>query len=140
MIAGLLDEIAADSKIDETHLDSELLNIPYIQAKWMKRYINLNKVCRRLAADLAHMKILRTNYYMGRAGEDVYKEFPINRIVLKGELEEVLAADKEMVDAQELHAEIKDMVSAIEKFITSLNNRGYNIGKAIDYLKWSRGG
>ena len=49
----ILADIEADSKIDQTNLDGELTRIPYLQGKWMKVYIGLNKELRKAIDELA---------------------------------------------------------------------------------------
>lgn len=136
----IFDDIAADSKIDQTNLDTELTRIPYLQSKWMKLYIALNKDLRRAERIAAQVKLDRSNYHLGLAKDEVYKEFPINRRVIKSELADTLACDPEYCRAKETLDATADMTLAVEKFISSLNNRGFNLGKAVDYVRWKNGG
>lgn len=136
----ILADIEADSKIDQTNLDGELTRIPYLQGKWMKVYIGLNKELRKAERIHASLKLDRGNYFMGLAPESAYKEQPLNRKVLKSELAEILACDPPLCRAKEDMDAIADITVAVEKFIGSLNNRGYNLGKAVDYVRWKNGG
>lgn len=136
----ILADIDKDSKIDETNLSGELTRIPYLHAKWMKTYIGLNKALRKAERIHASVKLERSNYHQGLAGEAAYKEFPLNRKVLKSELPEILAADPPVCRAKEAMDELADITMAVEKFISSLNNRGFNLGKAVDYVRWKNGG
>ena len=97
----ILADIEADSKIDQTNLDGELTRIPYLQGKWMKVYIGLNKELRKAERIHASLKLDRSNYFMGLAPESVYKEQPLNRKVLKSELAEILAHNR---DEEKEHA------------------------------------
>lgn len=136
----ILDEIAADSKIDQTNLDGELTRIPYLHGKWMKTYVGLNKEMRRAERIAAQIKLDRANYHLGLAGDDVYKEFPLNRRAIKSDLPDILACDPEYCRAKEGLDATADITLAVEKFISSLNNRGFNLGKAVDYVRWKNGG
>lgn len=136
----ILSDIESDSKIDQTNLDGELTRIPYLQGKWMKVYIALNKNLRKAERIHASTRLDRSNYYMGLAPDSVYKEHPINRKVLKSELPEILSCDPALCRAKEEMDVLADITVAVEKFIGSLNNRGYNLGKAVDYVRWKNGG
>ena len=136
----LFDELEADSKVNETELDRELLRIPYLQSKWMKRYIAMNRQLRAADRLLAVVKNERSNYYLGLADEDAYRDEPLNRKALKTDLPDRLACDADYCQAREDADTLRDVAVAVEKFITSLNNRGYNLGKAVEYVKWKNGG
>lgn len=133
-------DLDADSKIDQTNLDTELTRIPYLQGKWMKLYVALNKDLRRAERICAQVKLERGNYHLGLSKEEVYKEFPLNRRVIKSELADTLACDPDYCRAKEALDTTADITMAVEKFISSLNNRGFNLGKAVDYVRWKNGG
>ena len=137
---GILEAISIDSKVDQTNLDTELTRIPYLQSKWMKVYLRLNKDLRRAERIAAQTKLDRSNYYLGLAPESVYKEQPLNRRALKTDIPDLLACDPAYCRAKEDLDQIADLASAVEKFISSLNNRGFNLGKAVDYVRWKNGG
>lgn len=136
----LFDELAADSVIDDTNLDKELTRIPYIQAKWMKTYTTLNRQLRRAENTQAILRLEKTNYFLGLAPDEVYKENPLNRVLLKTDVPAHLAADEEWMEAVEEVEVLREVAVLVEKFISSLNNRGYNLGKAVDYVRWKNGG
>ena len=136
----LFDELEADAKVDETNLDGEVLKTAYLQSKWMKRYIKLNSDYRQAKRKTAKIYLERQQYYLGTAGDEVYAAEPLNRKVLKSEVGDWLDADEKVQAAKEEEEILKDVTLAIEKFITTLNNRGMNINSAINYLKWKNGG
>lgn len=136
----LFGELEKDSKIDEMNLDHELTRIPYLQSKWMKHYIRLNRDLRQAERHANTVKLVRSNYYLGLASDDVYRQAPLNRKILKTDLPDVLAADPELSQAREDMEILRDVTLAVEKFISSLNNRGYNLKAAVDYLRWKNGG
>ena len=136
----LFEELEKDSKIDQTNLDDELSKIPYIHGKWLKQYIKVNADLRRAEKEYARLKLAKTEYYSGTAPDAVYKQTPLNRKVLKSEVPDYLRADGELQDLEEKVDVLKDVAMVVEKFISSLNNRGYNLGKAVDYVRWKNGG
>ena len=136
----LFEELEQDSKIDNTNLDLELTRIPYIQSKWMKKFLRLSRQLRKAETAYAQVKLARSKYWMGLGDDDEYREAPINRKVLKTELPDYLAADPLVLAAQEEYEVLRDVAAMVEKFISSLNNRGYNLGKAVDYVRWKNGG
>jgi hypothetical protein len=136
----LFDELEADSKVNETELDRELLRIPYLQSKWMKRYIALNRQLRAADRHTALVKNERSNFYLGLASEDDYRVEPLNRKALKTDLPDRLSCDVEYCTAREDADTLRDVTVAVEKFVTSLNNRGFNLKAAVDYLRWKNGG
>ncbi len=136
----LFDELEKDAKVDETNLDGEVLKTAYLQSKWMKRYIKLNSDYRAAKRKTAKVYLERQQYYLGTASDEVYAAEPLNRKVLKSEVSDWLDADEKVQEAREEEEILKDVTLAVEKFITTLNNRGMNINSAINYLKWKNGG
>lgn len=129
-----------DSRVDETNLSGELSKIPYLHAKWLKRYHALNRQLRNAESHLALVKLRRSNYYLGYASDAEYAVAPIFRKILKADLNDVLAADPEYAKAYDDVEVIREVAVLVEKFISSLNNRGYNLGKAVDFIRWKNGG
>ena len=140
MEENLFDELAADAKIDATNLDAELSKIPYLHAKWMKRYVILSRETRKAEAEYAKVKLRRSNYWQGLGTEQEYLDAPMNRKVLKTELADILAADDEVVEAKERVSVFSEVAVVVEKFVSALNSRGYSLGKAVDYVRWKNGG
>lgn len=136
----IFDEMERDSKVDETNLSGELSKIPYLHAKWLKRYHALNRQLRGCEQRLAEVKLKRSNYYMGFASDSEYAVAPLFRKVLKTDLNDVLAADPEYSKAYDDVEVVREVAVLVEKFISSLNNRGYNLGKAVDFIRWKNGG
>jgi hypothetical protein len=135
----LFEELEQDSKVDNTNLDLELARIPYLQSKWMKRYIQLSRDVRREEAAYARVKLARSNYWMGLASDEVYKDEPLTRRVLKAELPDILAADPKVQEASDRLETFREVALVVEKFISTLNNRGYNLGKAVDFVMCKNG-
>ncbi len=136
----IFEELEKDSKVDKTNLDDEITKIPYIHGKWLKVFIYLQKQLREATREYEKKRIKLVEYYLGHASDEVYVERPLNRRLLKSEVEDYLKIDEELVNLKENAEIISSTLLTVEKFITELNWRGSNLGKAIEFLRWKNGG
>ena len=60
-------------------------------------------------------------------------------MILKADVPMYMEADKEIIDLSLKIGLQQEKVEFLESIIKSLNNRGYNIKAAIDFLKFTSG-
>lgn len=133
------EEIEKDSHIDDTKLDQEALLIPKLHSKYYRIFIDEYRAMKIYETELARLKKEKMEYYLGIASDEVYKKDPLNRKVLRGDLDLHLTSDKEL-SALNLKCEMQSAkVTLVESFIKTLNNRNFLIKSAIDWRRFQHG-
>lgn len=135
----ILEEIAKDSEIDQNKIDKEALAIASLQAKYYK--IFAAEMLAYKAASLEYETVLkdRAEYYLGKADDEVYSKSPLDKKVLKSDLDMYLYSDDQVQNAKWKMDSLKVKVDTLESFIKSLTNRGFNLKTAVEYQKFKAG-
>ena len=96
----ILEEIAKDSEIDQNKIDKEALAIASLQAKYYK--IFAAEMLAYKAASLEYETVLkdRAEYYLGKADDEVYSKSPLDKKVLKSDLDMYLYSDDQVQNAK----------------------------------------
>ena len=131
--------LAEDSKIDESALDAESLKISYLHGKWYAIYMTEARVLRTVHNELKALRRTKTEYYLGKATDEVYLANPLHLKVLRSDLDTYLDSDPEVILLDERVNTQKLKCEMLESFIKSLNSRGFNIKSAIDFLRFKNG-
>lgn len=135
----ILEEIENDSIINESKLDAESLKIPALYAKWYRILVTEFRILSTAEAELDSLNKHKTEYYLGRCPDEVYKEKPLNLRIIKSDLDVYLSADPEIVELKQKIKIQRMKVDTVENFIKTLNNRGFNIKNAIDFRRFQAG-
>jgi hypothetical protein len=138
-IEEIRDLMQEDSKIDDTALDAESIKIPYLHSKWYSIFIDELRVLKGIEQEYNRLVKEKTEYYLGKADDDVYEKKPLNHKILKQDLDVYLKADDDLMklDGRRSMQQIK--VEMIENFIKSINQRSFNIRNAIEFMKFKNG-
>ena len=135
----VLSDIEAESNIDELRIEFELLRIPQIQSRFMNMFTRQSIALRRLQGEYDSLKKDRVHYYLGKAPDAEYVKDRLDIKVLKTDLDLYLAADPVLTAKSLALQEQKLAVEALEKFLSSLRQRGYDLKTAVDYMKFKAG-
>ena len=135
----LCDMIEADSVIDKNYLDREALKVPSLHAKYYRIFMDAIRVLRAQEQKLKEVKKDRSDYYLGKADDQVYKDEPLNFKVIKADLDLYLDADEKYSSAVARRDEQRMKVTMLEDFIKTLNNRSFLISNAINFAKFQAG-
>lgn len=133
-------QIEGDSIIDHAQLDHESLKIPQLHGKYYKIFIEELRVLKMYDKDYNSIKKDRVEYYLGKSGDEIYKVEPLDQKIIKQDLDLYLDADDKLATLRAKRDMQKAKVEMVESFIKSLNNRGFQIKNAIDFLKFKNGG
>jgi hypothetical protein len=133
------EEIAKDSKIEITELDSESIKIPELLSKWIFAFTEEAKTYKEYDIRYNILRKEKVEYYLGKADDDVYEKDPLDRKILRQDLEMYLQADTELaaLDAKRTVQKLK--CDAIEQFVKSLQQRNFIIKNAIDFMRFKNG-
>jgi hypothetical protein len=115
-----------DSEIDRDDLANESLRTPMLHCKYWDIYNT--------------KKLERWNYYTGKASPDVYEEDPFPyKVREKDAIIRYIEADEQL---SKISLKIKyydTLLKFLEEIIKSLNNRGFAIKNAIDWMRFQNG-
>jgi hypothetical protein len=131
-----------DCKIDETELGDESTKIPVIHNKYLKIFIGENAQLKRMYAQRFKLKRKLSEYYLGELDKDDLKEIGREQFykkLLKNEIETYIESDDEFIETNLKIALQEEKVHYIEAILKSINNRGFQIKNAIDWLRFTNG-
>jgi len=137
----IFDEWEEDAKIDRTQLDTESLDIPKVHAKYLKMYHNERWKLKQAKSDLAKLRLEKFEFYTQGPNATTKErgwKYPGGRI-LKGDINIYMEGDPELVDIHLNIGLIEERVQILDNIIRNINNRGFQIKNAIDYLRWTNG-
>jgi len=142
-IEQIVSEWNKDSKIDETELGTVSAKIPMVHNKYLKYYMGERVQLIKLKG--AHKKIHRTllEYYLGELDRDELIELGREQFfkkLLKNEVSTYIESDDMFIESTIKVSMQEEKVSYLDSIIKSLNNRGFQIKSAIDWMKFTQGG
>jgi hypothetical protein len=132
-------QIAEDSMIDVNKLSTESLKIPMLAAKYRKYYIVESKILMQAQIRLNEMEFNLFKYYNGEGTDEEYKQHPLNKLPLKGNIDKCIKVDKRYVELSEKVKNQELKVFAVQDFMKELNSRSFNIKNAIEWEKFKNG-
>jgi hypothetical protein len=138
-IEDIRDLMEKDSKIDDTALDAESLKIPYLHSKWYSIFIDELRLLRGLEQEYNRLHKEKTEYYLGKADDEVYEKKPLDHKILKQDLDIYLKADDDLMKLESRKILQQMKVEMIESFIKNINQRTFIIRNAIEFMKFKNG-
>lgn len=138
----VLDEWDKDSGHDKSRLGDEALNIPRLHGKWLRILSAERLRLRKMQEDWKVLKLEKHEFYtQGPTKETQQKgwEFPSRGMVLNKDIPLYTDADKQVVEFNLKMAYQQEVVAAIELIFKSIQNRNWEIGRAIDWAKYQQG-
>ena len=141
-IEDIVSEWDKDCKMDETELGEESTKIPVIHNKYLKIFIGENAQLRRMFAQRNKRKRVLTEYYLGELDRDELEELGRDQFykkILKNEVEMYIESDDDYIDLNLKLALQQEKVNYLEAILKSINNRGFQIKNAIDWLRFTNG-
>ena len=140
-----LDEIFAqwdaDGVIDRTDLGEEAARVPQLHSKYWKMFLAERKVLRERDVVFKKLRLDKTEFYtLGpHSGTPKDWQLPACGRVTKSEVEKYLEIDVHVVSAALKLAEQRDKVDLLQAILDSIKGRNWEIGRKIEWVKWSGG-
>lgn len=138
----ILENWEIDSEIKQNDLGNESLKTSQLHHKYQKIYTNESLMLRRYEADLKVLKLEKYEFYtQGPTKEqmDLGWKLPAAGRILKQEVNNYMDADKDIIQ-QTLKIGIQhEKIDLLESIIKTINNRGFQIKNAIDFMRWQNG-
>ena len=131
-----------DREIDISELATESIRIPQIHDKYLKIYVDEKIELRKLQLNLAKISKMKSDYYSGRMSQEELDRLewqPFLVKVLKGEVNSYVESDDDIIKLKETIALMEEKINYIDSVIRMINNRGFQIKSAIDWIKYKDG-
>jgi hypothetical protein len=131
---------AEDSKIDRELLDEESLKIPQLHSKYLN-YLSDVKLL-KIKKDQEYKTLIREKfeYYTGKSDPKIYQDNPFDLKILKQDLALYMDSDGEIQLLQARINYYEELIYFLEKVLSCINNRGFQIKNSIDWQKFMQGG
>ena len=131
-----------DRDIDIENLATESIRIPQIHDKYLKIYIDERIRLKGLEFELSKIVRLKTDYYAGRMAQEDLENLgwePFLDKVLKTEIGSYLESDEEIFKIKRNITVMQEKINYLDSIIKMINNRGFQIKSAIDWIKFKSG-
>jgi len=138
----LFNEWEKDSNIDKTKLDDESLRITKLHHKYYKFFIAEKSKLRHLEGELKKLRLDKTEFYTQGHNEETKAKgwkLPAKGIIIKSDVPMYVEADQDIIDLTLKIGIQQEKIEFLESIIKSLNNRGYNIKTAVEFIKFMNG-
>ena len=131
-----------DREIDIAELAIESVRIPQLHDKYLKIYIDERIKLKSLEFELSKMVRLKNDYYSGRMAQEDLEKLgwePFLGKILKGEMHSYLEADEDVFRIKTKIVMMEENINYLDSIVKMINNRGFQIKSAIDWIKFKSG-
>tara|TARA_Y100000996_G_scaffold355195_1_gene295656 strand:- start:167 stop:598 length:432 start_codon:yes stop_codon:yes gene_type:complete len=132
-------QVQKDLKIDDEHLDTESLKNQEIKATYLDHKSRYELLLFKAKGDYKRLYREKWEYYGGKADAKIYATKPFDLKVLKTDLSVYIAADEDIINAENKIGYLETVVDYIKGVIKSVDNRGWDIKNAIEWKKFEAG-
>ena len=139
-LEDIQDDWEKNSKIDYSNLGTESIRIPVIHDKYLKIFIDERIRLKGMEFELSKLVRSKTNYYKGEMTEDELEERGLEQFqgrLLKNEISNYIETDDDYIKIKQNIVVQQEKTNYLDSIIKQLNNRGFQIKNAIDWLKYS---
>ena len=131
-----------DREIDYTELGTESIRIPLIHDKYLKIFIDERIRLKGIEFELSKMVRTKTEYYSGKMSQEELDrrgwEQYLGRL-LKNEMANYIESDDDVIKLKQQLVILQEKITYLDSVIKMINNRGFQIKNALDWLKFSHG-
>ena len=131
-----------DSEIDYTELGTESIRIPQIHDKYLKIFTDERIRLKGVEFELSKLVRAKTEYYSGKMSQEELErhgwEQYLGRL-LKNEITNYIESDDDVIKLKQQLVVLQEKVNYLDSVIRMINNRGFQIKNALDWLKFSHG-
>ena len=131
-----------DREIDYTELGTESIRIPQIHDKYLKIFTDERIRLKGVEFELSKIVRTKTEYYSGKMSQEELErrgwEQYLGRL-LKNEIANYIESDDDVIKLKQQLVVLQEKVSYLDSVIRMINNRGFQIKNALDWLKFTNG-
>ena len=138
-LENMMKEVDHDLKLDKSDLMRESIRTPYLYSKYLKYWTMCGLACSKIQKEYDILYKERWEYYNGKATDEVYKEEPFDTKVLRADVPIYLKADPKLAKVEEKLEYFKMRVDFLEKTLSNIEKRQWNIKNAIEWKKFQEG-
>ena len=141
-LEDIQNEWEKNSKIDFDNLGTESIRIPVIHDKYLKIFIDERIRLKGMEFELSKLVRSKTNYYKGEMTEDELDKRGWEQFqgrLLKNEITNYIETDDDYIKIKQNIVVQQEKINYLDSIIKQLNNRGFQIKNALDWLKFSNG-
>ena len=138
----IIAEWEKDSELDKTELGKESLRIPQIHSKYLKEFYLAKTSYVKLNQDYKNTYKQKYQYYQGILSKEELEEngWDIQPLkILKADIPVYIESDEELQLIKNKIQLTEDKIEILENIIKTLNNRGYLIKSAIEWIRFQNG-
>ena len=131
-----------DREIDIAELAIESVRIPQLHDKYLKIYIDERIKLKSLEFELSKMVRIKNDYYSGKMAQEDLEKLgwePFLGKILKGEMHSYLEADEDVFRIKTKIVMMEEKINYLDSIVKMINNRGFQIKSAIDWIKFKSG-
>jgi len=142
-LSDIQEEWAIDAKIDETNLGNEASRTPILHAKYITYLGDMKLRLRKSDSEYYNLRREKYRYYRGEMSYEELADRGWNQYQgtkpLKNEMEEIIASDKDLLQAGDRIEYYRTVVYTLEQIIRSINSRTWDIKSGIEWTKFTNG-
>ena len=131
-----------DSEINYTELGTESISIPRIHDKYLKIFTDERIRLKGVEFELSKIVRTKTEYYSGKMSQEELErrgwEQYLGRL-LKNEISNYIESDDDIIKLKQHLVVLQEKVGYLDSVIRMINNRGFQIKNALDWLKFTNG-
>lgn len=139
----ILSDWSEDSIIDDTKLQSEILNIPKLHCKYIRYLSQCKEASLKQKFEYDKMKNLRSEYYCGTLDKETLDKYDWEPFQLhlstKAGIEKYLGADDYLIKILQKKLYYEQCIDILESILNELKNRSWQLKTLIDYQKFLNG-
>ena len=131
-----------DREIDYTELGTESIRIPLIHDKYLRIYTDERIKLKGIEFELSKMVRAKTDWYAGRMSQEDLDNRgwkPFLDKIIKSEISGYIDSDDDIIRLKQQLTVLQEKINYLDSIIKQINNRGFQIKNAIDWLKFSHG-
>lgn len=142
-LSELQEAWAKDAIIDQTNLGHAAARVPVLHAKYITHLSNYRLQLRKAEVSYHKLRNLKSRYFRGELSKEELAALGWPQYLrtrpLKTELEDLIQADDEIVDASDKVEYIRTVLVFLEGVVRSINSRTWDIKSAIEWEKFRNG-
>ena len=131
-----------DSEIDYTELGTESIRIPQIHDKYLKIFTDERIRLKGVEFELSKIVRVKTEYYSGKMSQEELEQHGWEQYLgrlLKNEIANYIESDDDVIKLKQQLVILQEKITYLDSVIKMINNRGFQIKNALDWLKFSHG-
>jgi hypothetical protein len=118
------------------------LKIPQLHHKYYKIYSNEKLILRKLNTEYKQLRLEKYEFYTQGPNEETDNKgwkLPASGRILKADVLQYIEADTDLINLSLKIGIQEEKIEFLESIIKTLNNRGYNIHTALEFIKFMNG-